>query len=405
MDDSLTRFFLSKRWPIVLLLCVQLLAGVILSPLRAFFPIYVNEQLHYTATVVSTIVAAGQFIGMMTAIVGGTLSDSIGHKWTLALGLTGVALGSSLYFTRAPWLVVALWITSIIGMTLITLGGQSYLIATVSGANLGALSALYNWGSTLGGALSNPGAGWLLDHYSFGALGWALLIISVMAALVAAGLLPRHQQTATATTAKGFRAFASYGTIIRRPPVLILGMLRFLPTCYWGMASVLIPLLIKAHAGNNTAVAMYTTSSLVIASLAQIITGRAADRWGRRTPTLIAFGALTAATVGLALFARTVWGIYTFGILGASAAWSLSTLMPSLISEASTTEERGRVLGVLHLLWNTGMIVGSLLGGALVEVAVGLPFAVAALLNVVAIVLTVTFFRLIAHDNPPVPAT
>ena len=176
-------------------------------------------------------------------------------------------------------------------------------------------------------------------------------------------------------------------------------MLRFLPTCYWGMANVLIPLLIKARAGSNTAVAIYSTSSMIIASVAQIITGRAADRWGRRTPTLITFGALTIATIGLTLFARELWGIYAFGILGASAAWSLSTLMPSLVSEASATEERGRVFGLLHLLWNAGMIVGSLIGGALVEVATGLPFAVATLLNVIAIVLTVAFFRLIARDK------
>lgn len=396
-----SRIDLSRHRPVLLLLFVQLLGGGLALSLRGFFPIYANEALGYSAAALSTIVALGQFTGMVTALIGGTLSDSIGHKWTLVLGLMATAVGSLLYFARAPWLFVGIWIVSVVGTSLITLGGQSYLVAAVGSANLGALSAFYNWGFTLGGALGSPGAGWLLDTYSFGALGWALLGISVATTVVAILLLPRQHQATAATAAKGLRALASYGSIIRRPPVFILGMLRFLPTCYWGMASLLIPLLIKAHAGSNTVVALYSTSSMIVASVAQIIAGHAADRWGRRTPTLAAFGALTAATIGLALFAGELWGIYTFGILAASAAWSLSTLMPSLVSEASTSEERGRVFGVLHLLWNAGIIVGSLIGGALVDVAAGLTFAVATVLNVGAIVLAVTFFRLAARNNSP----
>jgi predicted MFS family arabinose efflux permease len=54
------------------------------------------------------------------------------------------------------------------------------------------------------------------------------------------------------------------------------------------------------------------------------------------------------------------------------------------------------VLGTLNLLWNVGMMTGALIGGALVEVAVGLPFLVAALLNMGAVFLAVSFFRLVA---------
>ena len=389
----------AKRWPVILLLGVQLLAGGIALSLRGFFPIYANEALYYTTAAVSTVVAVGQFTGMVTAIIGGTLSDSIGYKWTLILGLVATAGGSLLYFMHAPWLFIATWIISVVGMSLITLGGQSYLVAAAGSANLGAFSALYNWGFTLGGALGSPGAGWLLDRYDFGALGLALLGSAGATAAIAALLLPRQHRAPAENATSELHTLAGYGSIIRRPPVRVLGMLRFLPTCYWGMANVLIPLLIKAQAGSNTIVAVYATVSMIIASLAQIITGRAADRWGRRVPTLAAFGALTAGTLGLTLFARTLWGLYAFGILAASAAWSLSTLIPSLVAEASTDAERGRVFGFLHLLWNAGMIVGALIGGALLDIATGLPFAVATLLNLVAIALALTFFRLIARDN------
>ncbi len=387
-----------KHWPVLLLLLVQLLAGIIISPMRSFFPIYATEQLAYTAAAASAIVAAGQFVGMITSLIGGTVSDSIGHKWALALGLAASALGSAFYFTRALWLVTVLWIVGVIGLTFITLGGQSYLNAAVSKANLGALSALYNWGFTLGGALSSPGAGWLLDQYGFSALGWALVGLS-LAGAVTAGLLPRQSHATTETHSAPFRALMSYGNIVRRPIILTLGMLRFLPTCYYGMAMVLLPLLIKAHSGSNTAVALFTTIMLIVASLAQIIAGRAADRLGRRAPTLINYSILIVATVGATFFSDVLWGIYVFGILGVSAAWALSTLMPTLVADAAPVEEHGRIFGFLHLLWNAGMIVGSLIGGALVEIAVGLPFAVTTLSNVAALILAALFFRLIARHG------
>jgi len=388
----------------VLLLIVQLLSGIALSPQRSFFPIYVEEQLGYAALFVSAFVAMGQFLGMVASVVGGTLCDALGRKWTLVLGLIGFVFSSLAYLVRAPWLVASLWALGGLGLGFHTLGGQSYLIDAASSEYLGVLSALYCWGFTIGGALSSPGAGIILDSRGFGTFGLALLAVSLATTLGAIALLPRlrgkpgagTETRSKENTPTWSKPLFGYGDIVRRPVVAILGLLRFLPTCYWGMATVLIPLLINRTAGNKTAVALYATISQIMASLAQILVGRAADRWGRRWPTLVAFGALVFSATGLASFATRLWSFYTFGVLGACAAWSLSTLMPCLVADTTVVVERGHVLGTLSLLWNVGMMVGSLVGGALVEVAAGLPFFVAALLNLGAIVLAVSFFRLVA---------
>lgn len=389
-------------WPVVLLLIVQLLGGIVLAPQRSFFPIYVEEQLGYTAVFISAFVAIGQLMGMIASVVGGALCDALGRKWTLVLGLTGLAFGSLTYLVRAPWLVTLFWAISGLGLGFHTLGGQSYLIDAAGSERLGVLSALYHWGFTIGGALSNPGAGIILDSRGFGTFGLALLAVSLATTLGAMAFLPRLDSVKeTGFLGKNLvstlsKSLFGYRDVLRRPAVVVLGLLRFLPTCYWGMTTILIPLLINRMAGSKTAVALYATISSGLASLAQMLVGRAADRWGRRWPTLVAFGTLIVSAVGLASFATHLWSFYTFGVLGACAAWSLSTLMPCLVSDATPVEERGRVLGVLHLLWNVGMMAGSLIGGALVGVAVGLPFFVAALLNLGAIVLAVSFFRLVA---------
>jgi MFS family permease len=159
------------------------------------------------------------------------------------------------------------------------------------------------------------------------------------------------------------------------------------------MATLLIPLLLNRMVDDKTTVALYATLSQLLATLAQGLTGQASDRWGSKGPTLVGFGALILSALGLALFNSQLWGIFFFGILGACAAWSLATLIPVLVAAVTGMEERGRVLGTLHFVWNTSMMVGALVSGLLVEMMTGLPFLVAAAVNLGAILTTLAFFR------------
>jgi MFS family permease len=180
-----------------------------------------------------------------------------------------------------------------------------------------------------------------------------------------------------------------------------LGVLRFLPTCYYGMTT-LLPLLIKQQGGSNASVAWYAAISSIFASLTQLLAGRLADRKGVRLPTQIAFGVILTAIVGTILTAQSVWGLYIFGALGVGAAWALSTLLPGMVTFAAEPEIRGRVFGLLHLLWTGAMILGTLLGGELMEIDVRLPFVVVGVLDVIALALTGLFFRM--KDPQPVIA-
>jgi MFS family permease len=387
------RSILTVGRPVALLLAVQLLSGIVLLPQMSFFPIYVEEQLGLTAVFVSTFVAIGQAAGMIAAVIGGALCDALGRKGTLVLGLAGFVLGSLVYLVRAPWLALLLRAVSGLGLGFHTLGGQSYLIDAAASDHLGLLSALFNWGYTIGGAVGSPGAGVILDSRGYGAFGLALLAVSLATTLGTMAFLPRLSQDPGERVASWGKSMLGYGRILRRPTIILLGLLRFLPTCYYGMATVLNPLLINRLTGSKTAVALYTTSSLVTATLAQGLAGQAADRWGSRWPTLASFGLLVLSAVGQASLATHLRGLFVFGVLGICAAWALATLLPCLVSEATAVEERGRVLGVLHLLWSLAMIGGSMLGGALLEIAIGLPFAVVAVLNLGAIVLGVLFFH------------
>jgi MFS family permease len=409
---------LRQRWnawrrapwaPAVPLLVAQLVSGIWYMPQVAFFPIYLEEQLGYAPLAISSLVSASQIAGSLAGVVGGVLSDALGSKWVLILGLASAALASLVFVTGAPALVAVLWILSGLGVGFHTLGGSSYLTKVADRRYLGVLSAFYELNLTLGGALGNPAAGVILEARGFGAFGIALFGLTVATLVGSALFVPRlaelHIRGSSPSSAGGEwrRTWAGALGLVGRPAVAMLLALRFLPTVCYGMMGVLIPLLIHRIAGHKTTVALYGTASLVAASTAQLVAGRAADRFGRRWPTLLSFATLIAAAIGLGLFSQRLWGVIAFGVLANSAAWALSALMFCLVADGVPKEEHGRVLGLLHGIWSLGMVAGAMLGGGLITVAPGLPFLVAALLNVGSLFILLAFLarvRVKPHSGP-----
>ncbi len=359
-------------------------------PLSSFFSIYLNEVLLYPIQQVARVIALGQAVGMLGALIGGSLSDNWGHKRVLVLGIAILTTSCLLYLFSVPWLVITLWSLASAGMSLATLSGQGYLTSAARATSLGISSALYNWGYTLGGAIGAPMAAVILGENRFSLLAFVLLGLGLSNTAIASFLPNLHRQTKTRANQL---MFSSYFVLLRRRQIVLLALLRFLPTCYYGVMT-LLPLLIKQQSGSNTIVALYLTSSSIFASLTQLIAGWAADRWGARMPTIMAFSVILVSICGTIITWQSVWGLYIFGALGVGAAWALSTLLPSLVKAAAEPEVHGRVFGMLHLLWTLAMILGTLLGGTLIAIDLRLPFVIVGILNLIAIVLTGPFFNL-----------
>jgi MFS family permease len=377
--------------PIVVLLLLQMMGGMLLMPHRSFFPLYVSG-LGYSAARISALSAVRMAMAMLASLLGGTLSDSLGRKRTFLLGNLGFLVGGLLFLTPNPWWIAILWALSGFGSGLHTLGGQSYLIDAARSAYLGVLTALFNWGYTLGGALASPIAGYVIDQWDYRALGGTLTLFALATVAVNALFLPRLKAPDEGVVRRR-AGLMGYGDVARRREVVLLVCMRFLPTVYWGTASVFMPLLLDAAGATVTIVALYATVSQVVASLAQVVVGRAADRFGARGPTILTFSVLTASIFATAAFPGSLRAVFVSGTVSAAAAWSLSTLLPSWVALVTVPEERGRTLGWIHLWWNMAMMGGSILGGVLFERGAGLPFLVTAALSLAAIAVTATFYR------------
>ena len=103
------------------------------------------------------------------------------------------------------------------------------------------------------------------------------------------------------------------------------------------------------------------------------------DAVGHRIPALLTNAIITILAFGLAVFHNSFVALEIFGILGAGAAWGLSTTIPRFINEFTDSEEKGHGVGLTHLAWSTGFLLGYVVSGILFKISVHTPFIVAGL--------------------------
>jgi len=310
----------------------------------------------------------------------------------LVCGLILSGVSSLVFQVHAFWWVALLWLLAGAGGALVTVGGSSYLTRLSARGALGILSALYALSMTIGGAIGSPVAGLLIAQYGFGTFGWAAVILTAATVLIVITWMANLHGDATQPTSIHTLG-GSIMPAFRQPMVRLLIGLRGLPTLFYGMLTVLMPLLINDLSGSKVMVAAYGTTTLVVASAAQLLAGKAADRWGARNPTLVAYATVVVAGLGLFFGARSVAGLFIFGVLGIAAAWSLSTLMYVWVADGVPREEHPATFGLLHAVWSLCMIGGSILGGWLVRLMPGLPFLVLGLVNIAPCFLAMLYYR------------
>lgn len=388
--------------PAALLIFLQFAGGLRDMPQLAFFVIYLREELQLAPVTISSVVAGAQVAGMFTALVGGAVALRVGSKWALVAGLALSGLGSLSFQIHALWAVALLWFFGGMGLALVSVGGASYLTRIGARGGLGLLAAFYAMSITVGGSLGNPLAGVLIERWGFAAFSWAAVSVSALTMIVIGLLMENYRAAPAGGASPGAFARVMLATA-RQANVRVLVGLRSLPTIFYGVLMVLVPLLLNELSGSKVLVAAYGTTNLVVASAAQLLAGRSADRWGARVPGLAAYGALIAAGLGLSLTAGTVWGLFGFGVLGIAAAWALATLQYVWVSDGVAKDDHPATFGLLHAVWSLSMITGSVLAGWFAAWLPGMPFLIAGLLNAGSLVLILAFYRRVRAAGQQAP--
>ncbi len=376
--------------------------GLTSAPTRPLLPVYVDAVLHKPPIFTSTLLSLQLASGAIGALVGGGIADAAGRKLALLIGSLTGPLAAALFLTHAAWLMILLSLVLGILSSVQTIGGQTYLMGAVRQVRLGFAAALFFIGSTLGTSLGNFIAAPALDHWGFGVVATAMIVSSLVVIGVTGWLLPMPPRQAAVTHTGALATLHGYAAILRRPDVRLLVGMRLLPTCYWGAATLLVPLLLYRASHHPSTAATYSGISLALAATCQLLTGRNADHVGRRRPAIVAIACIVVAAAGAGIFSDSVTGLYIFGVLGACSAWSLSVLMPGLIKDLSAPGEEGRTLALTHFTWSMAMLIGSLAGGSLIVFGGLAPFALAAAINIPAVLMAVALLR--RESREPAPA-
>jgi len=387
------------RRPFLALVIVSFAISFLASPLFALLPVYVESNLERSPLFSAGLRTLFLILGGIFAVPAGRLGDRLGIKWIYVLSILGPVFAGFVFRSSDPLVLASLCIGIGITQGFGSAGGQSYLISAVPSSAIGMASAGYFLGNTLGTSLGNAAAAPFLRDIGFGAVGLMASAGALVLLLGAAFLLPAL--TPDKPTAARSLGLSGSGQLLRRREVRLLLGIRFLPTCYWGGVTLLVPLLIYRHTGDPGSAATYSAVSLAIAAGFQLLTGRLCDRIGRWKPILVAASGVTLSAVGLTVFGDTVAGLYGFGTMAAATAWSLSTTMPGLLQLIAKEGERGKIVGIAHLVWSAGMLTGNLGAGALIEEGTVFPFGVGALCCAGALACGVGLYRHYANCESP----
>ena len=358
----------------VALCLVYFLNSFFITPFSAIFPVYVETDLERLPWFTGYLRGLMLVLGGIFAVVSGRLSDLLGLKITLLLGLGGYMLTGLVFHVADPLLLTLL----IFGMGMATgpwsTAGQSYLITGVAARRLGLGGALYFLSNTAGGAVGGLVFGILKTEWSFPAIGTFMSFGLVAVFFLAILLMPGGERRTPVSSDTPFALWSAYLPLLRRRDVHLLIGLRYMITSFWGMATLLMPLLIYRASQSASTAAYYGAVSLAVAAACQLLTGLIRDRYGRTVPLIVSSLGIVISSAFLVLNTDSVSGLFIFGTALTATAWAVSTLVPALIAEVSLDGEKNRLIGLGHMVWSGSMVTGSIVGGILVEVGPHLPF-------------------------------
>ncbi|HTE18133.1 MAG TPA: MFS transporter, partial [Armatimonadota bacterium] len=290
---------------LTLLLLFQVASGILVAPLFSLFPVYVESVLHLPTTFTGNLRAVFVVFGGVVAFVGAALVDRLGRKPAYIIAMTGVVASGFLFLTGSPAVMVLLGVYGGLMFGLGSVAGQSYLMDSVSKPSLGLATAFFFLTGTVGNAVGNLLAGWLVEMPR----GYTLLGLSIVAGqavvlALAIWRMPsiRPQQVAAAETTPSISTRA----LLARRDVWLLLMLRFFPTAYWGSVTLLMPLLLFRLTNSPVPSTQYSAASLLASAVCQVVAGRLVDRLGVRLPVLVAVTVLTVAALAKGVLAGQV---------------------------------------------------------------------------------------------------
>jgi MFS family permease len=369
---------------IFVIVFIDLLGFAIVLPL---LPRYA-EHLSASPMTIGLLMASFSAMQLLFSPLWGRLSDRIGRKPVLLVGLIGSVIFYTLFGVASIWeslplMFIARVGAGIAGATIAT--AQAYIADATDrqhrNRGMALIGAAFGIGFTFGpilGAIALPGSEQLF-HTKLNPLpGFIAATISFAAFCIACFKLPETIDRTRPRRPRNLLNLKTLGELLSVPSVVILLGLFFLSTFAFAQFETTLSLLSEKvfHLGDAQNFWLFTYMGVTLSVIQGGIVRRLAMRV--RESTLITIGtALIAAGMGLILLAVTTQSWIVLVCVMPVAICGFCFVTPSaqsLISRRSDPSRQGEALGLSQSAAATARILGPLVGNVLFGFGVRLPY-------------------------------
>jgi MFS transporter, DHA1 family, tetracycline resistance protein len=382
---------------IFLTVFIDLLGFGIIIPLLPFYA----EHFGASALMVGLLSTSFSVAQFLFAPFWGRLSDRIGRRPVILLGLLGSAVSYALFAmaTSLPALFVARTLAGVAGANIPT--AQAFIADTTTAETrargMGIIGAAFGLGFIFG-----PAIGGFLSHWGYAAPAWfasALSLANFGAALV---LLP-ESRPAHVGDLSGPGRFEVIRRAVVRPNLPMVLLVYFLVLTSFASFEAMFALYSERRFGFTAATIgyMFAWVGVVLASVQGLLVGRVVKRVGERAVIPAAIMVLAGA-LGLVPLADSVPVLAAAcGLLALGMGFNSPSLL-SAISQLADPRDQGSTLGVSQSLGSLARIIGPLWGGWVFDhLGIRFPFYTAGGLMLVACVLSVVVFSRVQPVSVP----
>jgi MFS family permease len=382
MFENVTQHYIepirSFNRPARLFLLMTLIDGVTFSGWQLFFNFYILQS-GYTRDFLGLVNSMPALAGLLLGIPLGHLSDRIGRKASLFMGLllASVFMFAQITFHQPSLIVVCAFLFGVFNMLLII--SQAPLMVKLSSARNRTMLFSLNAGLlTLSGAVGNLFAGQLpgifsrlLHVESTSATAYqAVLITSVLLGVLALIPLSKMKEPRSSPAPEALPASSAHSAPGDLPPPSMkrLTLKMATPQILIGFgAAILIPYMNvfykdRFSISDSSLGLLFSLSALMI-GVASLVGPRLATRMGGKVQAVVATQFSSLIFLLVMGFAPFFW-LSALGYLMRTALMNMAApLYNAFCMERTPEHQQGFVNSILNLSWNLGWAVGPFVSG------------------------------------------
>jgi MFS transporter, DHA1 family, solute carrier family 18 (vesicular amine transporter), member 1/2 len=302
--------------------------------------------------------------GLATAPFVGRLSKRLGPRRLFFAGLALLATGTGLCaFDEAyAWILTGRTLQGV-SVAVTAAVGMAYLAKIYpAGQRGGAMGVMA--GGFAAGSIAGPAVGGaLFDRVGYSIPFVLIFLCVVILALASAKVLPNGRAS------RGGRD--SFRALLVRPRVRLLVLYAALGMGVFGMLEAVVPLHLERSFGTGpTVIGLVFVGAALGQGLASPLAGVVADFGGTRFTILAGLTLLAITMIAVSVGGSVSAVAVSLCAAGVASAFALVPILPRMAELGGASDETSysSAYALLNLALDTGMMVGPLLGGALVSV-------------------------------------